>query len=768
MDTYTKKMPAAKHYDVIVVGSGSAGSVAAIAAARSGAKTLLLERLPFLGGTSTAVLDTFYGFYTPGAESKKVVAGISDDVMERLRRHASWLERPNTHGAGTGVTYHPEYLKVVWEDLTREAGAEVLLNAWVQDVAAVDKRIAKLVVATKLGLRAFTANVFVDASGDADLCHFGGFEYELAGDVDPAQTLTTTFKLCNVDVDRRKSISKDEFHRLMAVAAESGEYDLPRKEGSDHITPVDHMTATIMTRLPSYYRDEETVVNATDPELLSSAEMEGRKQAVEYIRFLRDRVPGYEKAQLSTFGMQIGVRETRRVYGEHRLTKEEVLSAKQFDDQIGLCGAPIEDHHGGADTKWAYLPDGECVGMPWGTLVPRGSQKRTGCRTLFLGDSRRARERTIDGPVHVDGTCRRCRGGDDGGTERRAARDRGRHASRKTAHPRRDIGDSMSDHYYIGIDWGGTRIKLGAVAEDATFLAQDVLDTPHGVAVDQVVDDLIERTALLIESQARQPLGIGLGLTGPVDPNLGVVLLPGKIRGLEKYPIVPRFRERFGLPVRAQNDGALSMYAEKYAGQAKDVSWAVTVTLGTGVGSGVMLDGRVLEDPNFMFGSQLGHLVINAAHDQLCLTGARGTGEMLCSATALALAVRSGLQRGIPSTLTDRYLQDPQTVDFRAVVEQGVAQGDKLCLDEMNRWARNLGWLLVNAVHAYSPEIIILSGGATLAAEYFLDDVQRHVDQHIFRYPPGRGVPIAVSNIAEHAGVLGAAMMMKSYAGASP
>jgi len=371
---YSKQLPPAKHYDVIVVGSGSAGATATIAAARAGAKTLVLERLPFLGGTSTAVLDTFYGFYTPGSQPKKVVGGISDDVMERLRRHSSWLERPNTHGAGTGVTYHPEYLKVVWEDLVCETGADVLLNAWVQDAEVRDHGLRSLIVATKLGLRAFTAAVFIDASGDADLCHFGGFGYELAGDIDPAQTLTTTFKLCNVDVARRKTLNKKEFHALMASAAESGAYHLPRKEGSDHITPVDHMTATIMTRLPSYFKKGETTINATDPELLSQAEMEGRKQAIEYIRFLRDKVPGYEQAQLSTFGMQIGVRETRRVYGEHRLTKDEVLTAKQFDDQIGLCGAPIEDHHGGADTTWAYLPDGQCVGIPWGTLIPKGAQ----------------------------------------------------------------------------------------------------------------------------------------------------------------------------------------------------------------------------------------------------------------------------------------------------------------------------------------------------------------------------------------------------------
>jgi len=315
--------------------------------------------------------------------------------------------------------------------------------------------------------------------------------------------------------------------------------------------------------------------------------------------------------------------------------------------------------------------------------------------------------------------------------------------------------------YYLGIDWGGTRIKLGAVTQDARFLAQDLFESPVNSPIDRVVDGLLDQTAQLIAQIGHPPLGIGLGLTGPVDPHLGVVLLPGKVKGLEKYPIVPKFIERFGLPVRAANDGTLSMIAEKFAGKAKNADWAVSVTIGTGVGSGVMLEGRVLNDPRFMFGTQLGHLIINTANDQLCLTGARGTAEMSCSATSLALAVRSGLQRGIPSSLTELYFTDAHAIDFQTVIEQGVAQNDPLCIDELRRWTRNLGWLLVNAVHAYSPEIIILSGGATLASAYFLDDLQEFVNRHIFRYPPGEGVPIVISDIAEHAGVLGAAMMMK-------
>ncbi|HJS72324.1 MAG TPA: FAD-dependent oxidoreductase [Acidimicrobiia bacterium] len=359
-------------FDVVVVGSGAAGSTAAIAAGRAGASTLLIEKLPFLGGNSTAVLDTFYGFYTPGETPVKVVSGIGDDVVDGLRRLGPVLERPNTYGAGTGVTYLAEHLKVVWETLVVDAGSRVLLHAFVQDAEVVEGRVTELTVATKAGLRRVDAAVFVDASGDADVCHYAGFEYELAGELDPAQTLTTTFRMANVDHERRRQVSKDDLHALMASAAESGRYDLPRREGSDHITPVEGMTATVMTRLDHVvHREDGEVANATDPDILSAAEIAGRRQALEYARFLIDEVPGYEAASLISLSTQIGMRETRRVYGDYRVTREDVLGAVQFEDQIGLCGAPIEDHVPGTGTKWEYLPEGKAVGIPFRSLVPR-------------------------------------------------------------------------------------------------------------------------------------------------------------------------------------------------------------------------------------------------------------------------------------------------------------------------------------------------------------------------------------------------------------
>ncbi|MFL6272117.1 MAG: FAD-dependent oxidoreductase, partial [Actinomycetes bacterium] len=224
---------------------------------------------------------------------------------------------------------------------------------------------------TKVGLAQVRAGVLVDASGDADVCHFAGLGYELAGEREPAQTLTTTFRLVNVDHERRRAVGTDRLHALMRQAAESGAYDLPRRDGSDHITPVEGMTATIMTRLDSTRGDGGRLRNASDPGLLTEAEMAGRRQALEYVRFLVERVPGYERARLAALSTQVGVRETRRVHGDARLTADDVLSARQFDDQIGLCGTPIEDHHAGTGTTWRYLPDGQAVGIPFGTLVAR-------------------------------------------------------------------------------------------------------------------------------------------------------------------------------------------------------------------------------------------------------------------------------------------------------------------------------------------------------------------------------------------------------------
>jgi len=313
--------------------------------------------------------------------------------------------------------------------------------------------------------------------------------------------------------------------------------------------------------------------------------------------------------------------------------------------------------------------------------------------------------------------------------------------------------------YHIGIDWGGTRIKLGAVTLEGEFLRQMIYQTPKVDDITTVVEELIHKTDELVQAVDGKLAGIGLGLTGPVNPERGVVYLPGKQKGLENYPLVPQFAEHFSVPVTAENDGKVALFAEQFSGKAKNVDWACVLTIGTGVGSGVVVGGQVLSDPNFMFGTQVGHLVMDLGDQPLCLTGARGTAEMFCSATALIIAVCSGLRRGIRSTLSEQYFKDPQSIDFQTIIEDGVMQNDRLCCDELSRWCVKLGVLIVNAIHAYSSQIVILSGGATLGAKYFLPQVQKHVDQYLFRYPSDEKVPVVISDIQEHSGVLGAAVM---------
>jgi hypothetical protein len=357
------RVPLARGCDVLVIGGGSAGCSAAVAAADQGARVTLVERYGFLGGTGAMVLDTFYGFYTPGTAERKVVGGVPDRVIAGLERRGMVLKRPNTYGAGAGLTYDPETLKLVWDELMVQAGVDVLHHCTFVDALREGDRVAGAVLATKRGLRAVPAGAVVDASGDADVAARAGAPFEDAGAEGTAQSLTTTFRMGDVDVEAARGFPKRELWARMREAAERGEYDLPRREGSAHVTPFATVMHTNMTRVAG--------VDATDPEQLSLAEREGRRQAFEYARFLRDRVPGYQRAFLSGLSVQIGVRESRRIRGEYWLTRDDVLAARRFDDAIARCGAPIEDHHAGGDTRWEYLPDGETYDIPYRCLLPR-------------------------------------------------------------------------------------------------------------------------------------------------------------------------------------------------------------------------------------------------------------------------------------------------------------------------------------------------------------------------------------------------------------
>jgi glycine/D-amino acid oxidase-like deaminating enzyme len=349
-------------YDLVVVGAGSAGSSAAISAARLGARTLLVDRLAFMGGTSTAVLDTFYAFYTPGETPRRVVGGLGWEVVQRMEAEGLAFERPNTYGAGTGVTYDQETLKVLWEELAADAGVDLLLHTWATGVRVEAGRIDRVRLWNKGGERWVEGEVVIDASGDADISAMAGVAYDNAAQQGRVQSLSTLFKLANVDVARAASVKKAELWERMREAAATGDYDLPRIEGSWHRTPFPGIVLVHMTRIPN--------VDATDPEQLTRAEVAGRRQVREYARFLRDRVPGFEDSVVVATSPAIGVRESRRVHGAYVLTREDVLEGRRFEDEIALCGAPIEDHHAGEDTAWQYVGEAGVYGIPYRCLLP--------------------------------------------------------------------------------------------------------------------------------------------------------------------------------------------------------------------------------------------------------------------------------------------------------------------------------------------------------------------------------------------------------------
>jgi hypothetical protein len=365
------QIPVLAEVDILVVGAGSAGCVAALAARESGRYCVaIVERYGFLGGTSTFALDTFYGFFTPGAAPRKVVGGLPDKVVNELDAAGAMFLRANTYGAGTGVNYDPERLKLIWDELLHRAGVRVYHFALLVDVETrSDGRIVGVVIATKSGFFRIRARRFIDASGDADLCHLSGVPYEKAGDSEPAQTLTTTFRMCNVDLEKfAVAGGKKMLEAKMREAVESGAHPLPRKKGSAHAMTQPGCVSTVAVRVAN--------MDATNFQELGEAEREGRRQSYVYEAFFRDCVPGYENARIIGLSVQIGVRETRRVYGEYRLTKDDCLGAARFEDKVFLCGAPIEDHRqnaaGEEETVWGYVPNGGVYEVPYRTLVPLG------------------------------------------------------------------------------------------------------------------------------------------------------------------------------------------------------------------------------------------------------------------------------------------------------------------------------------------------------------------------------------------------------------
>ena len=312
--------------------------------------------------------------------------------------------------------------------------------------------------------------------------------------------------------------------------------------------------------------------------------------------------------------------------------------------------------------------------------------------------------------------------------------------------------------WWLGFDIGGTRTKAGVVTPDGHVHDPHVSETTHD-PFDVIWARLLEHVeAALAQHGAHGLRGIGIAAPGLIDPTFGVRNLPGKVLGIEDFPMRERLEHRFGVPVRCVNDGAAATLAEWRFGAARGHEDVVGMTLGTGLGVGVILGGRLLTSRHLAAAVSFGHATIEVG-GRTCLCGNVGCAETFVSANAVVGRMRDYVARKVPSTITDAYERDPGRITFHTLVE-GVEAGDRVALEIMSRFCRDLGATIVTAIHAYDPEVVVLAGGPMAQADHFLPQVQAWVDRYAFRYPKDRIIPILRAERSDHAGVLGAVALV--------
>jgi glucokinase len=328
-------------------------------------------------------------------------------------------------------------------------------------------------------------------------------------------------------------------------------------------------------------------------------------------------------------------------------------------------------------------------------------------------------------------------------------------------------GDPVSERWWLGFDIGGTRTKTGVVRDDGTVSRAHMQETGQQPFAD-VWQHLLGHVDEAITSEGRSGLrGVGIAAPGVVEPEFGVRNLPGKVPGIEGYPMREELEERLGVPVRCINDGAAATLAEWRFGAARGHDDVVGLTIGTGIGAGAIIGGRPLATKNLAGGVSFGHSTV-AIGGRTCLCGNIGCAETLISANAVVARMRDYVTRKVPSSITEAYQQDPGAITFRTLVE-GVDAGDRVAREVMQHFCRDLGATIVNAIHAYDPEVVVLAGGPMAQADHFLPQVQAYVDRYAFRYPKERIIPIRRAERSDHAGVLGAvARVMQAVADHAP
>ena len=372
---------------MLVIGGGNAGCAAALAAARHGARTLLVERYGFLGGTATAAMVGPWMTFHSGAD--RIVGGIAQEIVERLM--AMGGSPGHVHDASDYVAtitpFDPELHKALLFEMMAESGVALLLHAYFLEAlrdASGNVRGAR--VATVGGTREFEGAITIDASADAYVAASAGVELQQGDDAGRVQPASLMFRLSHVDLAQTAAYLRDHADQMRTslppserepstLTAVAGLYDLwngARARG-DVTVPRE-----LVSFFASPYADEVTVnmtrvvdIDPLDPEDLTRAEVASRAQAMELLRFFRRDVPGFANARIAATATQIGIRESRRIVGVYTLTRDDVLSARPFEDAVARSAYPIDIHNpSGSGTTTFRLPPGASYEIPYRCLVP--------------------------------------------------------------------------------------------------------------------------------------------------------------------------------------------------------------------------------------------------------------------------------------------------------------------------------------------------------------------------------------------------------------
>jgi glycine/D-amino acid oxidase-like deaminating enzyme len=372
--------------DVLVVGGGPAGFGAALGAAAAGARVILAERYGFFGGNATAALVTILMSYhsqhhraestgehtllpTDHGRGEPITAGVLARFVERLIKAGGALAP--TLRTGYTVPFDPEIFKLTMLDMLDEAGVDYLLHAFASGIVGGSK-VEGVVFETKSGPLVIHARCVVDGTGDGDIAALAGAPFVLGRSDGRVQPMTLMFRMAEFEREAFAHYVKEHPDQWRGVhglwdlihqATLAGELDLPREDILFFATPHAKEVSVNSTRVVK--------VRGTDVWDLTHAERQSRRQMRQIVAFLRRYVPGFKEAHLVQSGVQVGVRETRRIQGDYELTAEDVLQARKFEDVIARCTYPIDIHNPtGTGTVLRHLPPAEAYDIPLRTLLP--------------------------------------------------------------------------------------------------------------------------------------------------------------------------------------------------------------------------------------------------------------------------------------------------------------------------------------------------------------------------------------------------------------